>query len=58
MSALFIMIIMIVCMFMLMKNLKTCMGWVHTNCSIKAALRNRNRNEMKGKTLAVHALYL
>lgn len=37
-------------MFMLMKNLKACMGWVHTNCNIKATFGGRNGKGIKGET--------
>ena len=47
-----------VCMFMLMKNLKTCMGWIHTNCNMRATVEGKNGKEMKGKTLVVHILCL
>lgn len=43
---------------MLMKNSKTCFGWINTNCTISDTFGGRNENEMKGKTLVVPILYL
>lgn len=49
--------IMVLCTFILMKNSKSCLGWVNTNCCISDTLevemRMKGKNLMKGKILAV-----
>lgn len=34
------------------------MGWIHTNCNMRATVGGKNGKEMKGKTLVVHILCL